>query len=545
MKAQCVGKKGAIAIWGLGLVLIAAAYLRFAGITSGVANGYSHHRSLQPDEFVSLRGLLPINLRAGKLKAPQAYFEGTFNYYLWALPIAAEEFLAHQAHHTATYSDEDARFALLSGRIMTVIFDLVTTWVVFLILREWSESHSVAVLGAFLYSIVPMQVIYAHFMRPHILCNLLCALVILLSLRALRTPAWWRYFIIGIVCGLGAATRYPVGIIVSIPILFVLFRPATMAESWVKHSWGRFRFLFTGPIWWLASGGLLGLFLGHPYVFIDPRGVYQMIARETFRYIPSDAGNVSHVLPVWNYISTLIPYSMFPLLWVLAYGGIFYLCLRRKWWPVVMPLLIFSLLYTYPMSKAYQAVFARQVLLLVPGLCVIMALAAGDLWKAVGRSQILRGGLTVMLILLAGPSVLFDVAYVRAMQGRDVRLVLHHDLAAAIGDNVSTINVLELGTYFYTAMPGVDPLSSKKITVALHDRASPADYYIIGYDRPLSPEQRAYDISNVQTKGYFKFCREYYSPPSILGRKLDLSHFPPDMIYPFPTILLFCSAAKM
>ena len=30
--------------------------------------------------------MLPISLLAGKLKAPSAYFEGTFNYYLWAVP---------------------------------------------------------------------------------------------------------------------------------------------------------------------------------------------------------------------------------------------------------------------------------------------------------------------------------------------------------------------------------------------------------------------------------------------------------------------------
>ncbi len=42
-----------------------------------------------PDELISLRGILQIDLLRGQIKAPLAYFEGTFNYYLWALPQAA------------------------------------------------------------------------------------------------------------------------------------------------------------------------------------------------------------------------------------------------------------------------------------------------------------------------------------------------------------------------------------------------------------------------------------------------------------------------
>jgi hypothetical protein len=36
----------------------------------------------------------------------------------------------------------------------------------------------------------------------------------------------------------------------------------------------------------------------------------------------------------------------------------------------------------------------------------------------------------------------------------------------------------------------------------------------------------------------------YYSAPSIFGKTVDLSRFPADMIYPFPTILLFRSIGQ-
>src|SRR6266478_9105580 len=69
-------------------LLLMAAYLRVTGLAWGLTSGYGHDRNLQPDEFVSLRGVLQLDLLTGRIKAPGAYFEGTFNYYLWAVPQA-------------------------------------------------------------------------------------------------------------------------------------------------------------------------------------------------------------------------------------------------------------------------------------------------------------------------------------------------------------------------------------------------------------------------------------------------------------------------
>ncbi len=63
-----------------------SSYLRLAGITWGHRKWLRHYLNFQPDEFISMRGMLPIQPLAGKIKAPGAYFEGTFNYYLWAAP---------------------------------------------------------------------------------------------------------------------------------------------------------------------------------------------------------------------------------------------------------------------------------------------------------------------------------------------------------------------------------------------------------------------------------------------------------------------------
>src|SRR5438034_784243 len=88
-----------------GLVLLAA-YLRVAGLTWGLNSGYGHDLNFQPDEFVSLRGVLELDLLAGHIKAPGAYFEGTLNYYLWAVPQALLKLTASKTARSEEHTSE-------------------------------------------------------------------------------------------------------------------------------------------------------------------------------------------------------------------------------------------------------------------------------------------------------------------------------------------------------------------------------------------------------------------------------------------------------
>src|SRR6266581_6049029 len=167
-----------------GSVLLLGGYLRSAGLTWGLNSGYGHYRNFQPDEFVSLRGVLQVDLLRGQIRAPEAYFEGTFNYYLWALPQAALKLSSKpEPPSAASTSEEDHAGLLYICRWMSVLFDLSTVVIVFLAIREATQKFYPSLLGALVYAVLPMQVIYSHFMRTHLLSNFLCALVIWLSLK--------------------------------------------------------------------------------------------------------------------------------------------------------------------------------------------------------------------------------------------------------------------------------------------------------------------------------------------------------------------------
>jgi hypothetical protein len=158
-------------------ILESGAYLRSVGLTWGLESGYGHHKNFHPDEFLSMRGVLQLDLLKGKFKAPAAYSDGTFSHYLWALPVAAVEFfniprlptsLRHgergkpqpqtRAERLARLTDA-AHFPMILYlcRLMTVVFDVVAIFVVFLATREATRSFYPALLAAFFYSIIPMQ----------------------------------------------------------------------------------------------------------------------------------------------------------------------------------------------------------------------------------------------------------------------------------------------------------------------------------------------------------------------------------------------------
>jgi hypothetical protein len=276
-------------------------------------------------------------------------------------------------------------------------------------------------------------------------------------------------------------------------------------------------------------------------LFFDFRRVVDAISFEASNYAPAGGRNPFDLAPVWRYFSVLIPYATYPLLWLLIYLSTLYVILRPVLWPIVIPLCLFAALYTYSMAKGYIDLFARLVMLLLPVFCILAGLAFEDILPKLKR-RLLFALVMILILLLIMPTILFDWAYGRAMRGRDVREMLRNDMRELIKDRSSTtIAVSETcGYFFYTAMPAVFPLASNNVTVQLESTfTGPADFLVMGFGWPLTENARNDSIREVKSGGTFKLVKGYSHAPSIFGKTLDLSTFPPDMTYPFPTILLF------
>jgi hypothetical protein len=525
-------------------LLLLAAYLRVSGLAWGLNTGYGHDRTFQPDEFVSLRGVLQVDLTAGRVKAPGAYFEGTFNYYLWAVPQAVLKIVgAKDAHLSDSITTKNHSGLLYICRWMSVVLDLSAIVIVFLAIRDATQHFYPSLLGALCYAVLPMQVIYAHFMRTHILSNLLCALVIWLSLKLRKSPRWHLLLLVGLISGLGAATRYPVGMIVMIPCLYLLFDGGSDSTNSSVRLSGRVKNFVSTQVWLIGLGFGIGLFLGHPMLFLDTSSVTKAITGETLKYASlhefttSEFANLS---VVWRYITYLIPFAMYPLLWLLPYCAIVYILFRPNLYSLSIPILIFSLLYLYMMGKGYLGpYFGRITMLLFPGFCVLVGIALANLPQRLRDKRILAVASTCALLLVIGPSVAFDVAYSRAMQQKDARQLVHEDLRNLIGDAPAKIGIFRFGPYFYSVMPAAKPLNSKEVQVQLQDPGQDADFFLVGFPTQVSPAQLNTTVRQIEAQGKFKHVKSYRVPVTFLGYEFSLIHFPQDMTYPFPTILLF------
>ncbi len=529
-------------------LLLLAAWLRITGLTWGLGSGYGHERNFQPDEFVSLRGLLQLDLPAGHIAAPGAYFEGTFNYYLWAVPQAFLKITsATDAHLSDSTNSKDLATLLYICRWMSVLFDLCTIIIVFLAIKETTQHFYASLLGALCYAILPIQVIYAHFMRTHILSNLLCALVIWLSLKLRKSQRWQLLLTVGLISGLGAATRYPVGIIVVIPCFYLLFNGHGDSHDWKRRVWEHAKDFIAGPVWLIGLGFIIGLFLGHPMLFLNSSSVTKAITGETLKYASLHEFSGSRLVNLsvlWRCVTYAIPFAMYPLLWLVPYCAILYLLFRRKLYSLSVPILIFSLLYLYFMGKGYFGGYvARVTMLLFPGFCVLAGIAFSDLWLALRNKPAMAVVLTGALLVILGPSIVFDVAYGRAMQQKDARQVLREDLQKLIGDGPATIGVWRLGPYFYTVMPAAKPLNSEKVAVQLRDPGQNADFLLVGFPIEFGPAQIKATVEEVEAQKKFKYAKSYHVPVKIFGHEFSLARFPLDMTYPFPTILLFRARA--
>jgi hypothetical protein len=123
------------------------------------------------------------------------------------------------------------------------------------------------------------------------------------------------------------------------------------------------------------------------------------------------------------------------------------------------------------------------------------------------------------------------------MQQKDARQVVREDLQKLIGDAPAKIGIN--GACLYTVMPAAKGLNSEKVAVQFQYGGQNADFFLVGFPIEIGPAQINATVRQVEAQGKFKYEKTYRVPVRIFGHEFRLTHFPQDMTYPFPTILLF------
>jgi hypothetical protein len=305
----------------------------------------------------------------------------------------------------------------------------------------------------------------------------------------------------------------------------------------------RARNFVASQVWLIGLGFGIGLFLGHPMLFLDTASVTKAITTETLKYASLHEFSGSQLVSLsvlWRYVTYVIPFAMYPMLWLAPYCAILYLLFRRSLYSLSVPILIFSFLYLYFMGKGYLGpYFARVTMLLFPGFCVLVGIVCSDLQLTLRNKRTTTVVLSGAILLLMVPSIIFDLAYDRAMQQTDAREILRKDLQNFIGEAPVRIGILLWGPYFYTVMPAAKPLHSKKVVIQLQDAGEDADFFLVGFPTQIGAALLSATVQRVEARGKFRYAKSYRVPVRIFGHEFRLMQFPQDMTYPFPMILLF------
>jgi len=425
----------------MGAILVVALALRLIGIDFGLPNE-RHAYPYNPDEWTPmqvLRGMDPGRLDFN----PHYYFNPTLQYYLYGGTFA----LAHVTGLINIRGDERFYFEhpehvgrmILAGRLWSVLFGVLTVWLVYRLARRLGASRSMSMGAAGLLALFPAHVIHGHFMTVNSPVTFWSTLAILALVRWLDRPGMPSAMLAGIPIGLAITTKYSAAILLPV---------AAVAALLVVRRRGFRQALVEAPALGLAA--LLAFVAGTPYAvlaFSEFRdGFIEMTTY--FAAGPPQGGPAAALLKV----IAMYLYSATPGLLLAGLAGIWILWLRRT--PGRLVLLAFLLAFVASTIKAGALASDSRFLPIFPA----MAVSAAFAFDALVRRHRALGFAAIMVSLLL--VALADIAYL----GRFVGVMPQEQASDWMRRNLPDAPLIHLaGTaiYYFPDLPLRESLASE------------------------------------------------------------------------------------
>lgn len=305
-----------------------------------------------------------------------------------------------------TFFFQDPTVFYLSGRITFAVLGVVSLLIVWLIARRLFNQPT-ALIAVVFFALNPLHVYHSKLIRPDVLLTLLILVSFWFCTEILKKRTWSAFILAGLFSGLAIATKYPAVIsVLLIVIASILNRP------WQRTDLSK---LLVSCI-----GGLLGVFIGSPFLFLDFGTVLSHVAREARpRHLSATGEGLLQNL-AWYVQNSLLETLTIVGLILVGIGIVLCLASQRKdkWLLVTFPV-IFTVFIA-----ALNLRWARWIIPIVPFLCILSAHAwywtmtkMGELWHP-------RIGRWVSFILLLGiviPLLKVDIRQGREMSGTDTR----------------------------------------------------------------------------------------------------------------------------
>jgi hypothetical protein len=482
-----------------------------------------------------------------------AHIEGTMTFYLWYALIGIAHLtglITHLPHEVNTHMADYATIMYV-GRLMIAFFGTLGIILVYLIVNHIATNRLAAILAAWVYAILPFEVMHSHFMRPHVFGNFLLLLISYLSLQPTMVTSGRRIFGLGLLCGLTTAARYNLALVILIPTL-------TWCWTWLEDRKSKDRpktiraISLHSAVIYLSAGAVLGFVIGDPGVVSGDPAIRDILA------VQAGAANRAQVgwpaildltLPIL-YSKEILPLGLGPL-WVLLYLALVGVACLRKYYRATLPLLGFGLLYFFLLTKTYPFIALRTILPVFPLLAIFLGVMTAYLVSASSKSATRTwiGRIAVAVVLVWSlPSLVFAILVDKAMadKAHDPYLNTYESLDREATTGPITVGVVSTGWDWYmvgnfathlSALPGrqVTVLDSKHDY--LNEKPS-ADFLILYEAGPDEVLPIAEKRGEFLASGKYELVGDYENPINLGAWKFDYLRAPPDFRYPFARISL-------
>ena len=535
-------------------IVALAAVLRFTGLRWGIPTPEIPHYAFHPDEAWAMDVLKEIDVATGRFNPVSAHSEGTFPFYLWTLAalVARGLGLISQLPSGIVGYGVDYRRVLYLGRAVGVVADLASVALIYLTILKIVKDRNSALLGALIFAIFPFEVIYAHYLRGHVIANFFTVLTIYLSTWLYEREDTRVLVAAGMAAGIAAGTRYPAAMALGIPIAFLFYKRAVVEKGLrldLKSVW---RCFVHWSYWKVGGSFLLGFLVADPYLFLQYSSARAGLERQA-EFVAKDQFTLVGLFDlsrVWVYIEYLIPYAALPALWTLLYFGVLYVVVLRKRYPYTLPLMAFLGVYLYFIAKGYYLpVFIRGAMGGFPVLSIFAALAMGDLWRRLSGRRWLQGAVGILVAAVVGSTLFFDAAYLASMNREDPRIQMYRYFANEVTQPKVVIGVHDGGWDAWIFRPALDQIRNKPIEfvtdpnrlqriIAGQDPGE-VDYFIVWVNMEGEQPPAEAAMRKLSESGRYKLEREFSNRIELFGIPFDPARRPGDLIYPFPKLYLF------
>ena len=520
------------------LILLSAVFFRWYAFDWGIPENGISFSLPHPDETSTMHALMGIDPPAGNFVPRAALIEGTFSYYIWYI-VSVILYLAGLIHSLPAHMNQTDFYTVLSaGRIIMGLCDAVTAYLIYKILLRLNVTERLSLIGAAIYVIIPIAVLHSHYMRPHIFLNAFIVSIIYLSLKFKDEKNSRSAVFIGLLSGACFACRYPFGIVISIPFLFIISDLLYARKQILNEFFNRYN-LF------LILTFIISFLIFVPTLVTDFQTFGQAMSISSYYTLTDQfkGSNIFDLDRIIRYLIYVIPKSTYALyipLYLFTLTGFFYKSNHK----IYLPLLVFSALYLYPFAKGYPLYVMRIPLAIMPILVITSVLGVSELLKS-GPGYRLKNGLIYIVVIISMISTLFfDIAMIRGLNKKNP----HQQLAEYINKNYKDINTILLFApdWEYYEFENITKLTQHHRGIKIlnenqvkEQNIKPELIVIFQFDGSKEVASKMREVLSMEILKSFELEKTFSVPVDFAGFSFDYGKMPHDFRYFCPDISVY------